>query len=309
MKFSQYFQAWLNEGYYKNAVKVGKEGDFYTAVSVGELFGSLLANHLLKLVESGRLTPPFSVVEVGANEGFLMKDLQAYLPLKLINELNFYIIEPHKALQTVQKQTLKDCKVKILSSLSDFKAKSAFFYANELFDCFAPELILENKLCFVEDNKLVFKPCEDKILEEARKCQLLKAEISPFLAPFLDLLKSKVEKRLIFACFDYFAKGKIDDFSIRIFKNHQVYDPFKVDLKEFYAKSDITYNVDLTYFKHCLNTQGFKLYEDLKQSQALISFGLHEVVDKAEDKNKFLLQAKNLIFGFDDKFRFLEFGF
>ncbi len=43
MKFSDFFHAWLHESYYKNAVSIGKNGDFFTAVSVGNLFGTLLA--------------------------------------------------------------------------------------------------------------------------------------------------------------------------------------------------------------------------------------------------------------------------
>ncbi|HEF7550224.1 TPA: hypothetical protein SA910_000406 [Campylobacter jejuni] len=42
MKFSDFFHAWLHESYYKNAVSIGKNGDFFTAVSVGNLFGTLV---------------------------------------------------------------------------------------------------------------------------------------------------------------------------------------------------------------------------------------------------------------------------
>ncbi|EOI3024335.1 hypothetical protein ACMHU4_001700, partial [Campylobacter jejuni] len=41
MKFSDFFHAWLHESYYKNAVSIGKNGDFFTAVSVGNLFSTL----------------------------------------------------------------------------------------------------------------------------------------------------------------------------------------------------------------------------------------------------------------------------
>ena len=49
MKFSDFFEGWLNESYYANAAKIGKSGDFYTAVSVGSLFGICIAREILRL--------------------------------------------------------------------------------------------------------------------------------------------------------------------------------------------------------------------------------------------------------------------
>ena len=50
MKFSEFFDIWVNENYYKFGVDIGKNGDFYTNVSVGYLFGACLANYFLKLL-------------------------------------------------------------------------------------------------------------------------------------------------------------------------------------------------------------------------------------------------------------------
>ena len=49
MKFSDFFEGWLNESYYANAAKIGKSGDFYTAVSVGSFFGICIAREILRL--------------------------------------------------------------------------------------------------------------------------------------------------------------------------------------------------------------------------------------------------------------------
>ena len=46
MKFSDFFEGWLNESYYANTAKIGKSGDFYTAVSVGSFFGICIARLL-----------------------------------------------------------------------------------------------------------------------------------------------------------------------------------------------------------------------------------------------------------------------
>ena len=49
VKFSDFFEGWLNESYYANAAKIGKGGDFYTAVSVGSFFGICIAREILRL--------------------------------------------------------------------------------------------------------------------------------------------------------------------------------------------------------------------------------------------------------------------
>lgn len=79
MKFSDFFHAWLHESYYKNAVNIGKNGDFFTAVSVGNLFGTLLAKHFLNLIDKKILQLPLELVEIGANEGYLSRDFLAAL--------------------------------------------------------------------------------------------------------------------------------------------------------------------------------------------------------------------------------------
>jgi len=44
---------WLygNDGYYKNFKTIGKEGDFYTAVSTSRFFGASIANYFYKLLQ------------------------------------------------------------------------------------------------------------------------------------------------------------------------------------------------------------------------------------------------------------------
>lgn len=57
MKFSAYMNAWLyeKEGYYTKKRTIGKEGDFYTAVSTSMFFGGSIAKRLLRTIESGYL--------------------------------------------------------------------------------------------------------------------------------------------------------------------------------------------------------------------------------------------------------------
>ncbi|XMD63556.1 SAM-dependent methyltransferase [Campylobacter lari subsp. concheus] len=312
--FSEFFQNWIDK-YYSQAVSVGKNGDFYTVVSVGNLFGVLLANHFLKLIDDKKLTLPVEVIEIGANEGCLMLDfIQALYTLRadVLEQIEYFIIEPHEKLRCIQKKLFDeyDLDVKIYNSLEECHFKNAFFYANELFDCFACELINDKKMAYVDDDlNIVFKPMSEDLLKECEKYTIINSELCISYKPFLSKLKQTCEK-LTFACFDYAKKE--EKISIRMYKNHQVYNLFEENLKDFFAKSDITYNVNFDHFLQVLKEEGFEVLEYKNQNQALIDFGLEEIVEHAKTTNpliykNFINQSKNLMFNFGDKFKFLEF--
>ncbi|MCV3423507.1 SAM-dependent methyltransferase [Campylobacter lari] len=312
--FSEFFQNWIDK-YYSQAVSVGKNGDFYTAVSVGNLFGVLLANHFLKLIDDKKLTLPVEVVEIGANEGHLMLDfIQALYTLRadVLEQIECFIIEPHKKLRCVQKKLFDeyDLDVKIYNSLEECHFKNAFFYANELFDCFVCELINDKKMAYVDDDlNIIFKTMNEDLLKECEKYAITNSEFCISYKPFLSKLKQTC-KKLTFACFDYAKKE--EKISIRMYKNHQVYNLFEENLKDFFAKSDITYNVNFGHFLQVLKEEGFEVLEYKNQNQALIDFGLEEIIEHAKTTNpqiykNFINQSKNLMFNFGDKFKFLEF--
>ena len=82
-------------GYYASGseVRVGRQGDFFTSVSVGECFGKLLAAHFSKMQPGLR-----QVVEQGANDGQLAHDLLSHLP----ENIDYVIVEPFDALREQQ---------------------------------------------------------------------------------------------------------------------------------------------------------------------------------------------------------------
>ena len=96
MKFSEFFDIWVNENYYKFGVDIGKKGDFYTNVSVGYLFGVCLANYFLKLLRNGEISSSCKVVEIGANSG---DSILSALPRKIPTNVAFdYIMIPPRTL-------------------------------------------------------------------------------------------------------------------------------------------------------------------------------------------------------------------
>ncbi|EAB5422564.1 hypothetical protein EIX98_01050 [Campylobacter jejuni] len=313
MKFSDFFHAWLHESYYKNAVNIGKNGDFFTAVSVGNLFGTLLAKHFLNLIDKKILQPPLELVEIGANEGYLSRDfLAALLELRpeIFSQISFFIIEPHEKLRTLQKKTLEGVEFSHKNSLKECHFKNAFFFCNELFDSFACELIDHDKMAFVENFKLIFKNMDENLITKCKTLNLTKGELSLELENFFKDLDQACE-RFIFAGFDY-GTFNAQNFSLRIYQKHEVFSPFEVSLKDFFGKSDLTYNVNFTHLQKLIKEYDFKPLTFKKQSLALMDFGFEDLLEYTKNKNiktyeSFLSQAKILFFNFDEKFHFFEF--
>ena len=64
-------------GYYTAGERVGAAGDFYTSPSVHPAFGALLAVQLFQMWELLGRPAPFTVVEPGAGNGLLCRDIMA----------------------------------------------------------------------------------------------------------------------------------------------------------------------------------------------------------------------------------------
>ena len=98
-------------GYYEtNIAKVGRRGDFITSVSAGSLFGDLLAFQFAEWLEAHSQHTPRVIVEAGAHDGQLARDILAWLiehRPELLRELKYWILEPSLTRQNWQQSTLK----------------------------------------------------------------------------------------------------------------------------------------------------------------------------------------------------------
>ncbi len=68
--------------------RIGKQGDYFTSVSVGSLFGKILAKQFVKFREELGNPPEFAVVEFGGYRGQLRADVLAAAP-----DLSYRIVE------------------------------------------------------------------------------------------------------------------------------------------------------------------------------------------------------------------------
>jgi SAM-dependent MidA family methyltransferase len=79
-------------GYYaRPAGQVGRAGDFFTSVSTGPLFGRLLAAHISGWWREAGAPERWRIVEAGANDGSLARDILAALE---VPGFEYVVVEP-----------------------------------------------------------------------------------------------------------------------------------------------------------------------------------------------------------------------
>ncbi|HSJ01197.1 MAG TPA: SAM-dependent methyltransferase [Verrucomicrobium sp.] len=132
------------KGYYRQGVRrIGRSGDFYTSVSVGPLFGSLLAEYGYSLWRESTDANPFTLIEQGAHDGTLAHDVLSALRQAhpdLYERARYLIIEPDPGLRVAQAEKLgADFPGKLLhvEAWSAVPASTGLVLCNELLDAFA----------------------------------------------------------------------------------------------------------------------------------------------------------------------------
>jgi SAM-dependent MidA family methyltransferase len=122
-------------GYYASGrARIGRRGDFYTSVSVGPVFGRVLADQFLEMWENLGRPDPFAIVEQGANDGSLAADILSALPAEC--PVEYHVVEPVARLQEVQRSRLAafDRPVFWHESVAALPPFTGVHFSNELVD-------------------------------------------------------------------------------------------------------------------------------------------------------------------------------
>ena len=291
MYFSDYMNDWLygKEGYYKNFKAIGKEGDFYTAVSTSRFFGASIANYFYAMLKEKKADRNGWLIEVGAHQGYLLCDMIQWLytcDATLVKTLKFGIVERQPEVQKVQRAYIKqrfgdDVEITHFNDISEVEAAYAFVVANEIFDAFPCELLKDEKIAKVSGHNITWVEAPKEMLTWAKKHYLKQGEVARGYEAFAQNMAKGI-KRCDFVSFDYGEKYVRNDFSIRVYRKHEVFPLFDESLKlsESYQKDDITYDVNFGHVEEAFRKAGFKevIYET--QARALIRFGLIEILEQ-----------------------------
>jgi SAM-dependent MidA family methyltransferase len=129
-------------GYYsQERVRIGRQGDFITNVSVGKLFGQILADQIIELWELLDRPAEFTVVEAGAENGDLASDLLTSLSeSQPAVDWKYVIVEPNANKQNQQRERL-GTTVSWASSLQDLDPITGVVLGNELLDAIPTRVV------------------------------------------------------------------------------------------------------------------------------------------------------------------------
>lgn len=134
-------------GYYAAArAQIGRRGDFFTNVSVGALFGEMLAGQFREMWEILGRPGRFTVVEQGAAAGDFARDVlnrARFTTPEFFEALEYVIIEPFAPWRRRQEERLRESggSIRWLSSLAELPPFTGVHFSNELLDAFPVHLV------------------------------------------------------------------------------------------------------------------------------------------------------------------------
>jgi SAM-dependent MidA family methyltransferase len=134
-------------GYYSSGTcAIGRRGDYFTNVSVGPLFGRLLAAQFAEMWEILGRPGDFMIVEQGAHHGEFAGDVLDEARERtpdFFSALRYCVIEPFPILEARQRERLRDFTEKLTwrKSLDDLEPFTGVHFSNELLDSMPVRLI------------------------------------------------------------------------------------------------------------------------------------------------------------------------
>lgn len=253
-------------GYYASGrARVGKSGDFYTSVSVGRIYGRLLASVCREVWEGLGSPGEFTIVEQGANDGTMAADILGTIGEKgggFADALRYRIVEPFPVNRSRQQEKLSGfSRVFWHEDDEELPEFTGIHLSNELLDAFPVDSIRWNGSVWEEECVVLEKrrfawmtrPIAEPDLTEAAKRLPVPSregwrfEINRGISPWLSGIASRMKRGMILTV-DYgqvgedrFAPHRADG-TLLAYRNHERF----TDPLEEPGLRDITAQVDFS---------------------------------------------------------------
>lgn len=129
-------------GYYASGrAAIGKEGDFVTNVSIGPVYGEILAGQFVEMWQALGCPDDFHLIEQGAGNGQLAQDVLQALEGTPLAGVPLILIERSEKSRAAQADNLAGRNVSWVTGAEDLPELCGVHYSNELFDAFPVHLI------------------------------------------------------------------------------------------------------------------------------------------------------------------------
>jgi SAM-dependent MidA family methyltransferase len=231
-------------GYYSSGrCQIGRKGDYFTNVSVGPLFGQLLASQFAEIWDRFGKVNDFFIVEQGVHDGQFARDVLEFVQTRLpefFEALRYRILEPFPILREQQRRKLEAFgdKVEWRESPEPF---TGVHFSNELLDAMPVRLISDGteKLVGLDGDTFVF--VEQPLLQgtAASKLSLDKGVSNQAALESIDQIAANLQ-RGYFIAIDYGSLEEQFERNVQVRAQHRHLDsPF-----EQIGDADITMSVD-----------------------------------------------------------------
>ena len=272
-------------GYYMKSNPFGEKGDFITAPNISVLFSEMIAIWIISFWENLNCPKHFNLIELGAGNGEMMKILISTFNRfpKFQSSCNISILEKSEFLKKVQKQKIKNKKIKWLDNLNKLDNSPCIFIANEFFDALPIKQFvkIENKwheryVKFISKNKSKFLdiPFDMQKLEKKIRFKISTKqkfiEYSPLTSLYLESMTNKVKLNnggILIIDYGYIDKQMKD--TLQAVSRHKY-----TNVLNNFGNSDITYNLSFNLIDQIIKKMGLFFCSTTTQKKFLIKLGI-----------------------------------
>lgn len=283
-------------GYYsRQSTVIGRQGDFYTSPHLHPIFGAMIGRQMVEFWQILGKTS-FSIVEMGAGEGYLARDMLDYLrdfEPDFFKNLSYTIIERNPSIRARQEGLLSDFagKVKWVYDMDFIDDIEGCFFSNELLDSFPVRIIEVDsgiKEVYVsinnEDLIEVKRDCSDEIKKYLREFNIklpegYRTEINLSIREWLNKVNGRLKEGFImtidygYPASQYYSEERYKG-TLLCYHNHRIEeDPFKN-----IGKQDITAHVNFSSLKKWGEDFGIRTIGFCEQGPYLVSLGIDDVI-------------------------------
>ena len=288
-----------NNGYYMKKNPFGKKGDFITSPNISRLFSEMIAIWVISFWKSLGSPKKFNLIELGAGNGEMMKDLIDSLknfPF-FLNSCNFVIHEKSPFLINIQKKKLIDTKITWISKINKLDNNPSIFIANEFFDSIAIKQFIKKKNLWFEKfvnlkEKDIFffeKKTNIKRIEKNLNFKISRGQTFieyselgfNYLKDISKIIKKNTGGLLLI---DYGYNEKKMKNTLKAVSNHKI-----ANILNDKGNVDITHNINFNLFKRFIEKIGGLKNNITSQRNFLLRMGIQqraEIISKNLDFSK-----------------------
>ncbi len=269
-------------GYYSSGrAGIGRAGDFYTNVSVGPVFGRVLAGQFHEMRQHLGNPGDFTIVEQGAHHGQFAADI-----LSVQEGVSYVIVEPPGAQRDAQRERLAPFGDRVFwyDSLNDLPPFQGVHFSNELVDALPFHLVRSTGRDWeelrVNGPEFIPAPPSEEIADECTRLPIRPAgyitELRPAAAKWIRSVAEKLQRGYILAVDYGFSREELLA-EHRSEGTFSCYHAHRRDTQPLVSpgEKDITAHVDFTALTEAAVAAGLKLLGETDQH--------HFMVGAAED--------------------------